>query len=208
MIALLPQDVRDYLEGYNITASILSDEWIQNKIDMSIIPFVEEITRQSFSEIKEITEYYSGNGENILMLNRRPVVEVTNIQYVTATNVESTVSIANVELIGAQGILKSRVNLEYTYQQRRPLFSKGNRNIKITYTYGYTNAPSDVIEAIKMLTAEKCLAIIANRTGGGDLTVQSFGRSYGGHSKYTNIRKEMIREAMALLRKYMTSVVG
>jgi hypothetical protein len=59
-----------------------------------------------------------------------------------------------------------------------------------------------------LLSACACLTEIEGRTGGGDLNVQAFGRSYGNMGKYTHVRTQFNNQAMMILKKYMTPVIG
>jgi len=100
------QEVRDLLEGYGITASVLSDKWIEDCRDEEIIPHVNEITRMDFETEQEVTEYYNGNGQNALILNRRPVNEIVSITYVDELVINNLID--SIVLIGAEGIVKAR----------------------------------------------------------------------------------------------------
>ena len=150
------------------------------------------------------TEYYNGNGKDILILNRRPVNSITSIKYV-GDSVGSNLSNC-VELISSEGILKAKHN--YAEGIYYPLFWKGEKNIIITYTYGYIDYPVDIARAIKLLVCAKALNIIGSRTGGGSISVQSHSRNYGSHGKYTDIRKELIGMAYSLIRDYASSIIG
>ena len=200
-------DVRDYLEGYGVTSAQLSDNWINGRLNNFVIPFVEEYTRQSFSGIKTVTEYHDGAGESILFLDRRPINEVTNIRYVTGGDYQVILDLAMIETIAAEGILKAKVNLlEST--ACFPYFVKGNRNIMVTYTYGYDTYPSDIKEAITCLASVMCLNFIGARLGGGNSNLQGISKTYGDRGKYTDIIVQLERYAYMLMNKYRTSVIG
>ena len=197
-------EIRAHLEGYNITTSIISDAWIEDERDNSVIPMVEQIVG-SLSAEETKTEYYSGNGTDTLILNRRNINEITEIQYVNYSGELGIVSINSVELIEDQGILKAKANIDEGLYH--VLFSKGNKNIKVTYKIGGTVA-DDIEMAVKKLCAITILDNLEGRTGGGALTVQGFSRQYGDKGKYTNIRDRLNRAAMVILRRYQTAVTG
>lgn len=204
MAAPTATQIRALLEGYGITTAVLTDAWVENCRDNEIIPHIEDITGLTFNTETEVTEYYSGTGKSTLILNRRPVNSITRIIEI-GTISEADLS-GTVELIGAEGIIKVVTNHgEGVYE---PIFRRGTKNIKVTYRYGFSDYPSRVASAIKNLVAAKMLNTIGARTGGGSLGVQAFNRNYGSHGKYTDIRRELIATGYALLRKYMTSVVG
>jgi hypothetical protein len=197
-------EIRNFLEGYGITATVLSDPWIKDCRDNVVVPHIEDITGMSFSGIQEITEYYSGNGTSVLILNRKPIVEVTNFTYIGAVTNYNLLGV--IELIDAEGMLKAKT--DYSEGIYGPIFRKGNKNIRITYKYGTSDYSAVVNNAIKRLVAVQILSLLGNRTGGGDLSVQAHGRSYGSHGKYTNIMKQLAHTAYQLLKPWMTGVVG
>lgn len=184
----------------------LTYKFIQDRIDRFIVPWVQRKTRCNFNGVRTVTEYYSGNGSDILVLNRRNINEVTAIAYVSG-NQSFTVSAASIELIATEGILKARTNAGESMTLSRT-FPRGTDNIKITYTYGYDTCPDDIYDAILYLAAEQALGQLANRTGGGDISTQGWSRSWGGRSKYTHERNDLRRQAIEIIRGYMTGVVG
>lgn len=202
-------EIRNELEGYGITDSVLSDGWIERCRDEEIIPHIQHITRMTFTSETSVTEYYNGTGTETLILNRRPVVAITNLQYVGSIdggNLQEAV-----ELVGSEGILRAKTNYaETSFRDGYPrtIFWRGNKNIKVTYTYGYADYPTEVFRAIKNLVAAKMLCEVGNRTGGGDLSVQAFSRSYGEHGKYTYKMKCLANAGYSLLRPLMTGVTG
>lgn len=204
MAAPTATEIRSELEGYGITTAVLSDAWVERCRDEEVILHIEDITGLTFAGISTITEYYSGTGQSTLMLNRRPVVAVTSIEY-TNQIVEGNLVDA-VELIAEEGIIKAISNRqEGVYNW---LFRRGTKNIKVTYTYGTSDYPTRIFRAIKKLVAAKMLVHVGNMTGGGDLSVQAFSRGYGPNGKYTHKMKELVSAGYALLKKDTTGVVG
>ena len=205
MAAPTATDVREFLEGYGISTSILSDTWIENRMFNSIIPHVRNKTGLTFDGEQNVTEYLSGNGESILMLSSPNVTSIVSIDYVLGGDVYSNISLAGVELLEG-GVLKAISNV--TEGGSSTLFRKGNRNVKIVYKTGYADYPDDIKEAIVMLTCEFVLGFVGARTGGGALTVEGFSRNFGKRGKYQDIRNDLKRQAYSLLYKYMSNVVG
>ena len=195
--------IRAELEGYGITVSVLTDEWINRCRDEEIIPHIEDVTGMAFDGEETVTEYYSGTGKSILILNRRPVNSIVSIRVVGGIGGDIS---GLVTLSAAEGIIK--VSSNYAEGIYQPLFQKGDKNIEVVYKVGADDYPARVARAIKLLVAAKMLNHIQARTGGGGLGVQAFNRNFGSHGKYTDIRKEMVQTAYALLKKYMTGVVG
>ncbi len=182
---------------------VLSDDWLIKRRDNFVIPWWEAKTRQSFNGIQTVTEYYDGTGSSILILRRRPIVSLIAISY---TNVDSNLYYLTptaMQVITDEGILKAKANFnESTYI---PIFYRGTKNIRIQYSYGYSDYPQDVFDAVSMLVAEQALTFIGNRTGGGDLSTQGYSRSFGKSGKYTHMRRQLARDAYAILKKYMAS---
>lgn len=185
--------------------SILSDTWLKSQVERFVIPFVESRTGQSFFETKTAVEYHSGNGKNILFMDKRPIVELIDIRYVLGGNNFSILNLAMIEVVADEGILKSKTNYDEAFLL--PLFAKGDYNIKCTYTYGYDTTPDDIYQAMIYLTAEKALGHIAGRTGGGN-PGSVVPKQYGNRGMFTEVRNDLARQALSLIQNYTTSVVG
>lgn len=185
---------------------VLSDDWITNKRDKFVIPWLERTLSTSFSATKQIEEYYSGNGTSVLVLNRKPIVSLDALSYTNVMSNQYVINILAIQVISEEGILKVRTNFnESTWI---PIFAKGMLNLRIKYTYGYAAMPDLISEAVKYLLCEQVLGLIEGRTGGGDLGVESFNRSYGNRGKYTHVRNMFARNARSIIRNYITSTVG
>lgn len=199
-------DVRELLEGYGIDSSVVSSSWIDNRISKFIVPFIERTIKRSVEGTEQVTEYLSGNGRSVLMLSRKNINSLVSISYVSGGDYDTTISLNSVVLIADQGMIRVVSNLsEGEYSS---IFFKGIKNIKVVYNIGSSTIEEDLKEAITMLTAEVTLGQLANRTGGGSLNVQGFGRNYGDRGKYTNIRNDLSRWAKDILKSYKTGVIS
>ena len=194
--------------------NIISDEWIIKRRDNMVIPYIERVTGMSLRETKQVTEYYSGTGKSILFLNRRPIISVENISYTNIPFESQTGNLlTSIALIKEEGILKSKTNFnEGSYD---PIFARGVDNIKITYTYGFTDLVDasgiealDLEEAIMNMVSSKVLNFIGSRSGGGSLSGTNWSRQFGDRGKYNDILNELDKSAYSVLRKYTTGVVG
>jgi len=186
--------------------NVLSDNWIQNRITNRILPWVTAKTRQSFQGVQTVTEYYDGTGSPLMILRRKPIVQLISISY---TNVDSNLyylTPSAMQVIADEGILKAKAN--FNESSYIPIFFRGDRNIRIMYSYGYNTCPGDIGEAIAMLTADVCLEHIASKTGGGNLTVQAFTRDFGEAGRYSTHRKNLTKQAWALMKPYMTGAAS
>ena len=199
------EEIYEELEGFGITRDVLSEKWIERKRDNIVLPFIQRVTRQTIQAETTYTEYYDGLQNSVLMLRRRPVNSIVSIVIVGAI-VNDSYNLSNVELDQAGGTIKMK-NSEDNYLSVTT-FPKGQKNIKITYKAGFATLPDDLKQAIILLTAELCLGNIANRTGGGNaLGTQGFNRQFGERGKYSSARNDMTRQAMDILRKYITGLV-
>lgn len=196
--------------GITFTVTFFSEttnEWITQRRDRTVIPWIERVTGQTITQTTEVEEYYSGNGSSILILNRRPVREITNITY---TNIPAETQTGNllesIELIQEEGILKSRVN--FNEGSFDPVFANGKDNIKVRYIYGYSDTPDDLCEAVLLMTSTRVLNHIGSRTGGGRISQNSYSRDFGPRGKYTDVMNQMDADAFSIIRKYTSAVVG
>lgn len=184
----------------------VTDDWIQQMRDGFVIPFVEEKTAQSYSAVKQAVEYYSGNGGSVLIVDRRPIVSLDDIDVVSGADRPLGVSVSNIEVIAEEGILKATWRTEERVLLGQ--FPRGTKNIKVTYSYGFASMPEEVKQAVIYFTCNRILGHIANKTGGGSLNVQAFSRNYGGLGKYSNERQELSSMAFGAINGRMLSVVG
>ena len=198
-------DVRAYLEGYQITSSILSDNWINNEILNNVVPYIERYCRTSLVGLKTVTEWYSGNGSSQLILNRKNIVSLVQIALVRGSDFLSYIALDAIDLEQEPGVLKARTRVSEGYYFS--IFPRGEDNLKITYTYGNAlDAP--LTQAIIFLACNSVLAFLADRTGGGSINTEGWSRDFGNMGKYTNIRKRLDRMAHSILKDYKTGVVG
>ena len=210
MICNIPsvQEIRGFLDGYCVTPDVISDHWVQNRRNNFVVPWMEAKMGQPLGSTVQKTEYVSGTGSQQLLLPHRPIISLDAITYINVDPATMTITLASVEVIEKEGILRSKANFNEG-NDRSPVFRRGTRNIRVTYTVGYTTIPALLHEAIMAFTAERMLAFIASRTGGGSsISMQSYSKTYGEGGKYIDIRKELARMGMAGLKTYVTGIVG
>jgi len=203
-----PSDIYAELECYGIDNTVLSEAWITRRQANFIVPWVENKTRIPTSGTRQYTdEYYSGTGSTILVMRRRFISSIEKAELVINNVVISQINVSSIDIVYREGVLKSRRNFEDTAVH--PLFPRGTNNIKFDYT---VTVPSDVSgmieESVKYLVCEQVLGSIANRTGGGDLSVQAFSRSMGKRGRWTHIRNDYARNAHSLLSPWFGDVAG
>lgn len=195
-------DIRNYLEGFGLTTTVISNAWIENRISRFIVPTVERILRTKLGEVVEVLEYHSGNGSEMLLLNRGPIQELISLQFVQYVDYPEMYNIANIEIVKSQGILRTRSNLA-GMSGYSPLFPKGKNNLKVRYTYGFDPVPEDIKEALILLTCDAVLGFLGSKTGGGSgFGVKELSRSFGNRGKWTELRNDMARQAKQILQSY------
>jgi len=207
-----PEEVVEFLADFGVTckqedsgcSTFVSKKQIQAIISNRVIPFIEGKVGFKIGEVLQYVEYYDGNGSDVLTLNRRPIVALIDLSFVAGS--EYPINVGSIVVNAAEGLLKSRASISEGIERR--YFSKGRRNIKITYTAGYAETPADLCSAILLLAANHVLQQIANRTGGGNIQTQAFTRDFGPRGKWGIVRTEYVAEATEIIRGYCTGVVG
>lgn len=199
-------EIREFLKGYSISSNTISDLWITSRLNNMVIPFIEQVAKMSFTAETEYTEYISGTGASTIMLSRKPVNSIVSAAYVAGNDIDASIGLSGLQLLANEGIIKVvQVITEGGYNTK---WRKGDKNIKIVYKAGYDSVPSTIKEAAIYLSSEQILGYIGARTGGGSISVQGFSRSFGNRGRYQDIRNDLNRQAMFLLRKYKTGVVA
>jgi hypothetical protein len=201
------QEIRDFLEGYCSLDNLITDSWIEARRDNFVVKWIESKFGFSILQENTIEEYYDGTGTNILFLNHRLANELVEVEYVVSGDNRVTLELTTFILVPNEGIIKA-IRTESVLSSHTPAFPKGKKNIRIRYKTGFATdqMPEEVKEAIIYFTAEKTLALLADRTGGG--TTSSCGKQYGSRGKYTDIRNELGRMGYAAINDYFSGVVG
>jgi hypothetical protein len=182
---------------------ILSDEWITNRMTRVVIPYIEALCSISFSSDRTFSEVYSGTGSPLLILNRKNIKSIVQVELLTGT-MNTQLNVQSLEILSAEGAVRAKAYV--SFGTIAPYFPKGTNNVKVTYTVAM--APDDLKEVAIMLTCELVLGQIQARTGGGSFGAESWSRTFGERGKYTDIRHDLTRQSMAIMRRYMTGVTG
>jgi hypothetical protein len=206
------QDILDFLEGYCgscLDSSLISEDWVTKLRDNMVITFIQDKTGLSLSGVKTVSEYYNGNGSNTILLNKKDILELVNVEYVIGGDVVSDLSLVQFDVIPEEGMLRA-IRSDLIVGSNTPVFRKGRKNIKITYKVGYASdeIPVGIAEAVKYLTCEKILGQLASRGGGGDKSYNGYSTNYGKRGMYTDWRNELGRMGLSLLNKYFNAVTG
>lgn len=201
-------DVRAELENYvGVDSSLVTDTWITNRLTKFVIPWVEKKIKTPLTAGSiQTTEFLSGTGSSILILSHKPILSIDAMIFVSAVNMPN-LSLSNITYDPAEGFIKAK-GVADELGGSGYMFPRGQKNIRVTYTYGFGTLPDDLMQALIYLTAEAVLGHIEGMTGGGSPTANSFSKSYGNRGKYTNIRNDLARMALTILKSYWTGVVG
>jgi len=200
-------DVRNELENYvGVDTTLVTDTWITNRITKFIIPWIEKKIGSPISvSSAQITEFLSGTGSAVLLLSHKNILSIDAVNFISATQLPG-VNLTNLTFDPQGGFIRAKGVAD---EANAPaMFPRGHKNIKVTYTYGIGTLPDDLQQAIIYLAAESVLGHIEGMTGGGSPTANSFSKSYGNRGKYTNMRNDLARMAMTILKSYWTGVVG
>jgi len=91
------------------------------------------------------TEYHDGNGADRVVLNHRPVISLTAIWDDADRDFEAA------DLVDSDDyVLDAAAGIVILTSGR---FARGARNVKVTYSAGYTTVPTDAAQACCMLVA-------------------------------------------------------
>ena len=187
----------------------ISTEWIVNQRDKFIIPWIERKCRVKINSTAQREEFISGNGGNILILDRKPIISLDELKYVQSLPDNESDAKSTVILNQEEGILVGRYRVDNSSDISS--FPRGDKNIFVKYTYGFADLESeapDLCEAIIFLLAVRALIQIGSRSGGGNISLPGYGRTFGNRGKYTEIINMLERDAREILSGYWSGVVG
>lgn len=92
----------------------------------------------------QVTEYYNGEGQNVLFLNQYPVTAISSIHDDTDRVFGSDTLLDSDDYIFISGSPDSEAGI---LRLDGGAFCKGFANIKVVYTAGYSTIPADLEEA-------------------------------------------------------------
>lgn len=96
---------------------------------------------------RDLTEYYNGDGTNVLLMNNYPVTAITHVYDDLDRDYESDTEIDSDDLVYMPDGLACKIVYD------GGVFSKGIKNIKVEYTAGYETIPWDLYQACCELVA-------------------------------------------------------
>jgi len=123
---------------------------------------------------RALTEYYSGDGSNVLFTNQYPITTITAVYDDLDRAYGSDTEIDSGDLVYMPETLAYKIIYD------GGTFTKGIKNLKVEYTAGYSTIPYDLHQACVEIVMfywtcfEKGLFGITSRTiGDGSLTVET-----------------------------------
>lgn len=205
-MATLPTgiNVKAFLTGYGVTDTVIANTWIESRRDNKIVPLLKRIFGYNFVDGESVTEYVSGNGQGTLMLSRKRMTALTSLTYTHAADSGGDFTSA-VTLDANRGILIAK-SVTPDGIMAGSVFRKGQYNIKAVYTMPALT--DDQAELVLYQMAKHILIIIANRTGGGDLSTQGYSRNFGRRGKYGHLFTQLDQDSAEIIRKYVSGVVA
>ena len=153
-------------DGYIVSND--QDSVIEDLIDM--VGSVFDNYCENNIEATENTEYHSGYGDNILIVNKKPITTISGIwEDCTRSWGDSTLIDSDNYFILESNVIMLKIST----------FLKYDKSIKIIYTAGYTTIPSD----IKLAAVNEVCRIYRNNymkghVGVEGLTGEGFGITY------------------------------
>ena len=123
---------------------------------------------------RDLTEYYSGDGTNIILTNEYPITAITAVYDDLDRTYDSDTQIDSDDLaIRPDG-------LAYMIVYDGGAFNTGIKNIKVQYTAGYTTIPYDLQQACLEIiayyfknTEENRFGVTSRTIGGGSVTIET-----------------------------------
>jgi len=139
----------------NVLLAAMTDDQIQDYIDAAS----SVIERYLDTKIEEatVTDILDGNDLSYIYVNNNYVTALTSAYIVESDSTETEIDVDNLDFNDSQD--RCRVFYSVGNESEYSIFPKGKNNIKITYTYGYSEIPAELQTAcmqvaVSMLYAE------------------------------------------------------
>jgi hypothetical protein len=156
---------------------------------------VDNIAGRTFG-VTTYVEYIDYNGEEMLMLKHAPFTTVTSVEYNDQPSGQPT-NWATLTADTSYVVYPETGEILIVLDQWKPNF--GNRNIRITYSAGFTDIPELIQTAVTKIVALRVLNTLISKnvnegSDGGSISVGSISivepASYGVNS-YRNLQQEV-----------------
>lgn len=177
--------VADVKSASGIGAGTSNSDAVLARLVTAVSSFIVEDTDRSFGAVLTVNEIRNGNGQSELFLAEAPIVSITSLTV-------NTTPIAAQAADGKPGyfIVTPSVLALYGYT-----FSRGKRNVRITYTAGYAAVPAEVAQAC----IEIVIAAYRRCTRGPEITSENVPAS---GANFSFSQKDVSPWAATVLDKY------
>jgi hypothetical protein len=143
------------------TATTTDDDLITSLIN-ACSTAIENYCRRTFSQITYTDEMYDGNNSRYLNLKNYPVISVSSVK-VNGVLIDSSQYVCKKD----SGVLARVGPYPNTFtglsmSRFQTVWNRGDWNIAVTYSAGFTAIPDDVALALKMYVASIYKADVAN----------------------------------------------
>jgi len=174
---------------------------------------VEKLTQNYFGSVKTSIEYFDGYTNGYPQTDLPFGTQLDNLPEFELSN-QSVQSITSVQYLDNTGDVDSTVDSDYISldEDGRVILTSstvpnGKRNVKITYTHGYTSIPAQVQELAAMIGGVMALVCIGNGSYDAvtSYTLSSFSATVG--EQYVNI-KEVINQSNKRIATILTNLGG
>ena len=185
------QDALSYMGLGSTTASTSINDAVENIINVVSYRFNDETGRLLKS--RSLTEYYDGNGKNVLYLDQYPISSTT----ITIT-IDGTRAFTSTDyIVTSTDIMLSTESGEIRLDG--DTFDIGQRNVKVEYSAGYSSSGA---HSLTQTAKEYVKLIYDRRTKKGNAEAGIRSESWEGHSiTYENDLPWSVKSVLDMYRK-------
>ncbi len=146
--------------------------------------YIERYTGRSFETHSDVTEKHDGTGYETLRLQNYPVISVSSI---TVNGNELSSDDYRIE----KNTSDPNRNAGVLRRLDGYVFPKGNMNIEVTYSWGFSSVPEDISAIAESIAVDQLKNVQNNfKTGGlSSMSVGEYSMSFEGESPLTDSQK-------------------
>ena len=173
-------DSANVLTDLDTAKNYLQLEMAETKDNNTVIQFINSASwfcnSYTYRKLKSrsLTEYYSGDGENVIFTNNYPITAITNVYD------DPDRSYGADTLIDSGDLVYMPNDLAYKIVYDGGTFTRGIKNLKVEYTAGYETVPYDLEEACLQVVGmfwnnidKGWLGVIAQTLADGNINIES-----------------------------------
>lgn len=149
---------------------------------------IEEYTDRDFEKHSGVTETYDGGGSPTLMLRNNPVISISSVKVDEDELASDKYRIKGVTSFGKHngGILK---------RLDGHVFRSGTQNVEVTYTWGYENPPSTIVNVAEEIAGEMLKTAANNYKTGGleSMSMSDFSTKFNVQRPLTESQRQRLK---------------